>query len=197
MFPVPYNDLQRLNALESYSILDTPSEEVFDRLTRLACKEFGTAFAMLSLVDRTRAWYKSRHGFDAAEVPRGMAFCSHAILSDEPLVILDATRDARFRCSALVCGSSGIRFYAGAPLINREGFRLGSFCVMGSDVREAFSLEEVRELQDFAHFAMQLIEMRKPATHMAPQTSEREQPAKGAFEPSLVFLTPRDQQWPH
>ncbi|TQV80621.1 GAF domain-containing protein [Denitrobaculum tricleocarpae] len=197
MFPVPYNDAQRLKSLESYKILDTPTEEAFDHLTRLARAEFGTPFTMLSLVDSTRQWCKSRQGFDAVETPRDMAFCSHTILSDEPLVILDATRDARFRCSPLVCHKPGIRFYAGAPLINREGLRLGSFCVMDTEACAGFPLEEVRELQDFAHFAMQLIEMRRPVEHMSLPTPEREHPAKGTFEPSLVFLTPKDRHWPH
>lgn len=162
MFPVPLNDALRIAALESCNILDTPSEEAFDRLTELACRQFGTPVALLTLVDRQRQWFKSRQGFKAPETPRDLGFCGHAILSDAPLVILDTTRDARFRTSPLVCGSPGIRFYAGAPLINFERFRLGSLCVMDFEPRADFPPEDIAELQDFAYTAMQMIDLRKP-----------------------------------
>lgn len=162
MFPVPFDDAQRVNSLASYNILDTPSEEAFDRLTRLACRQFATPVALLTLVDRTRQWFKSRQGFDTPETPRDLAFCGHAILSDAPLVVLNTKRDARFRTNPLVCGSPGVRFYAGAPLVTREGFRLGCLCIIDFEPRADFPPEEISELQDFAHTAMQMIDLRKP-----------------------------------
>lgn len=172
MFPIPFDDALRLKSLASYNILDTSPEEVFDRLTRLACGQFGTPIVLLSLVDGKRQWFKSRQGFDASETPRDLAFCGHAILSDAPLVVLDTKRDARFRTNPLVCVSPGVRFYAGAPLITGEGYRLGSLCIMDLEPRADFPSEDIAELQDFAHTAMQMIELRKPVESTQAQASK-------------------------
>ena len=170
MFPVPINEAQRIQSLESYAILDTESEEAFDRLTELARRQFDTPAACVSLVGRTRQWCKSHPGFELPETSRELALCSHVIVSDVPFVVLDAARDARFRFNPLVSRAPGIRFYAGAPLIDRQGFRLGSFCILDFTPRADFPMEEMGELQDYAHAAMQLIELRRPAQRAsAPQ----------------------------
>lgn len=169
MFPVPINEAQRIHSLESYSILDTASEEAFDRLTELARRQFDAPAAYVSLIDRKRQWCKSHPGFDVAETSREIAFSSHVIASDVPLVILDTARDARFRCNPLVSRTPGIRFYAGAPLIDRQSFRLGSFSILDFAPRWDFPMEEIAELQDYAHAAMQLIELRRPAEGIANQ----------------------------
>lgn len=172
MFPVPFNDAQRLEVLASYDVLDTPPEEAFDCLTRLACRQFNTPIALVSLVDEARQWFKSRHGLDAEETERELAFCAHAILHDEPLIILDATEDDRFATNALVCGDLGIRFYAGAPLITRQGFRLGTFCVIDVEARPAFTEEDAAALKDFANAAMQTLELRRQTTQVQPALQE-------------------------
>ncbi len=186
MFPVPFDDALRLKSLASYNILDTSPEEAFDRLTRLACGQFGTPIALLSLVDGKRQWFKSRQGFDTPETPRDLAFCGHAILSDAPLVVLDTKRDARFRANPLVCVSPGVRFYAGAPLLTCEGYRLGSLCIMDFEPRTDLPSEDIAELQDFAHTAMQMIELRKPVENMQNHGPRNKVTQKQKLRPSLI-----------
>ena len=126
MFPRPFDDEQRLDALNSYAVLDTPAEPVFDRITGLVSRIFKVPIALISLVDRDRQWFKACVGLDVRETPRDLAFCAHAILSDAVMVVPDAREDPRFKCSQLVVGPPHIRFYAGAPLVTTEGFRLCS-----------------------------------------------------------------------
>ncbi len=173
MFPVPFNDAQRLEVLAGYDVLDSPPEEVFDSLTRLATRHFGTPVALVSLVDEARQWFKSVQGLDTRETDRALAFCGHAIMSEEPLVVLDAAADARFAENALVCDSPGIRFYAGAPLITPQGFRLGTFCVIDMHPRNAFGNDELTALVDFATAAMLSLNARRLA-HAQQKTNEAE-----------------------
>lgn len=186
MFPVPFDDALRLKSLASYNILDTSPEEAFDRLTRLACSRFGTPIVLLSLVDDKRQWFKSRQGFDASETPRDLAFGGYAILSDTPLVVLDTKRDARFRTNPLVCASPGVRFYAGAPLITDEGYRLGSLCIMDYEPWADFAPDDIAELQDFAHTAMQMIELRKPVEGRQTHDPRTKAAEKQKLQASLI-----------
>lgn len=163
MFPIPFNDAQRLEALGAYGVLDTAPAAAFDCLTRLACRQFGVPMALVSLVDEHRQWFKSKQGLDASETPREVAFCAHAILSDDPLVVLDATRDQRFAANPLVTDEPGIRFYAGAPLVTHHGFRLGTFCIIDLAPRASFADEDIAALADFARAAMQILELQKLA----------------------------------
>ena len=163
MFPIPFNESHRLDALKSYDVLDTSPEAPFDNLTRLAREHFGVATALVSLVDQTRLWFKSVQGPDVQQTCRDLALCSHAILSDEPLIVLDATQDKRFSTNPLVCGPPRIRFYAGAPLITCEGFRLGTFCIINCRPRMDFHIEEIDTLKNFAQATMQLLELRRGA----------------------------------
>jgi PAS domain S-box-containing protein len=129
---IPPNEVSRLAALHGLKILDTPPEERFDRLTRLARQLVGVPIAVVSLVDTNRQWFKSCQGLDATETPRSISFCGHAILEDQMLVISDALLDARFVDNPLVCGAPHIRFYAGQPLKAADGSRLGTLCVIDS-----------------------------------------------------------------
>lgn len=130
-FPLPANELQRLEALRGYDVLDTPPESVFDDLTLLAAQICQTSIAVISLLDENRQWFKSKIGINAAETSRCISFCTHTILhEDEMMEVPDAHLDPRFASSPLVTSDPHIRFYAGAPLVAPGGFVLGALCVM-------------------------------------------------------------------
>jgi len=129
--PIPATtEAQRLSDLHDHGILDRSSNAQLDRIVALAAETLGTPIALISLVDRDRQWFLSRLGLDATETPRDVAFCDHAIRSDEVFVVADALQDSRFQDNPLVQEEPKIRFYAGAPLISRTGQRLGTLCVI-------------------------------------------------------------------
>ncbi|MGD8312953.1 MAG: GAF domain-containing protein, partial [Gammaproteobacteria bacterium] len=132
----PADEARRLATLRALDILDTPHEERFDRLTRLASGLFGVPVALTSLVDENRQWFKSRLGLGLSEVPRGISFCGHTILGDGVLLIPDTALDARFHDNPLVAYEPRIRFYAGCPLSAPDGSRPGTFCLMDRVPRE-------------------------------------------------------------
>ncbi len=138
------DEARRLAALRDAAVLDTPAEERFDRITRLARDLFDVPVALVSLVDEERQWFKSVQGLETRETSRDVAFCAHAILSPDPLVVEDAHADPRFSDNPLVVGVPGVRFYAGQPLLDPDGQPLGTLCVIDREPR-AFRAEH-REL---------------------------------------------------
>ena len=143
----PADEEQRLQALRELKVLDTPAEERFDRLTRIASAIFKTPISLVSMVDKDRQWFKSRQGLDATETPRDISFCGHAILGDEVFYVPNALEDERFADNPLVAGAPDIRFYAGAPLATPDGHRVGTLCVIDSKPHE-HSAEELQVLRD-------------------------------------------------
>jgi PAS domain S-box-containing protein len=124
------NETDRLAALERYGILDTPPEPEFDDFTQLASLICQTPIALISLVDGTRQWFKSRVGLEVCETPRNFSFCQYAIQGAELMEIPDAQLDERYLANPLVTGEPHIRFYAGAPLTTPDGHRIGTLCVI-------------------------------------------------------------------
>ncbi|MDN2482687.1 sensor domain-containing diguanylate cyclase [Vibrio astriarenae] len=133
---MPCNEAERLHALKMLDILDTPYEEAFDRVTRMAKQVFGVRMALVSLIDSDRQWFKSIQGLDATETPREISFCGHAILNDDLFIIPDARQDPRFSDNPLVTGEPNIRFYAGYPLKLRPGINIGTLCLIDSEPKE-------------------------------------------------------------
>ena len=164
--PIPDNETQRLAALREYHILDTAAEQTYDDITALAAYVCGVPIAMISLVDESRQWFKSKLGLNQQETPRDVAFCAHAILQSEPLIVRDALKDTRFADSALVTRSPHIRFYAGFPLASPEGFALGTLCAIDRKPRQ-LSAEQKRAMLALARQVMALLEARRLAARMA------------------------------
>lgn len=150
----PRNELQRLHQLHSLNILDTPAEERFDRLTRLAKRLFDVPIALISLLDEQRQWFKSQQGIDVCETDRDISFCGHAILTDQPFIIEDARQDSRFADNPLVTSEPFIRFYIGFPLILDNGCALGTLCLIDNRPRK-LDEEDLALLQDLANMARQ------------------------------------------
>jgi PAS domain S-box-containing protein len=159
--PKPEGEERRLGALRALDVLDTPPEEAFDRLTRVASRILGTPIALVSLVDEDRQWFKSRVGLDATETPREHAFCAWAIHEPKVFEVADATRDPRFADNPLVVGDPGIRFYAGAPLVTDEGL-LGTLCVIDRTPRELTD-EQRQILEDLAGAVVEILKSRQLA----------------------------------
>ncbi|MGV8838075.1 PAS domain-containing protein [Cellvibrio sp.] len=159
--PLPNNEKERLAHLYRLDILDTRREQSFDAIAQLAMNLCEVPIAVVSLVDSDRQWFKSCLGLDAMETPRDVAFCAHAILRpDDVLVVEDATLDPRFSDNSLVLGEPYIRFYAGAPLVTESGNALGTLCVIDYVPRQ-LSSNQINSLQLLAGQVMQLLRFRE------------------------------------
>jgi len=156
------NEETRLHYLRSLKILDTPAEERFDRLTRLAKRLFNVPIAMVSLIDENRQWFKSSIGMGVNETPRENSFCSKAIEGEDILVVTDAAKDVRFADNPLVVNEPFVRFYAGCPLRYLDGSKLGTLCVIDSRPRSV-SQDDLDAFKDLA----ELVERELTAVQLA------------------------------
>lgn len=173
----PSTEEQRLNKLLSYEILDSIEESAYDDLTLIAAQICETPIALISMVDRDRAWFKSKVGLTISEVrlPRHLILCSHAISSpDRVLVVPDAKQDARFASNPIVAATPGIRFYAGAPLVTPDGFALGTLCVLDYEPHE-LSDRQVSALQAISRQIIAQLELRRNLKELGQETIDRQQ----------------------
>ena len=177
--PIPVDEARRLAALHATNLFGTGPEEAFDRITRMAAKLLKVPTALISLVGSDMQWFKSRCGFAAQSTSRDISFCGHAILSDQPMVIEDATVDPRFADNPIVIGAPHVRFYAGVQLYSLERAKLGTLCVLDNEPRE-FNAAELDELHDLARMVEELIYHRQLAIAAQQLHAQLQQNASGA-----------------
>lgn len=146
---IPKDENERLVSLRRLNILDTPPEERFDRITRLAISLFNVPISTVTLVDSHREWFKSCQGLPVKEGKRAISFCGHAMLAPDSFIIPDAKKDPRFAQNPMVIGKPFIRFYAAVPLKAADGHRVGAFCLKDYRPRE-LSLEQIDMLKSLA-----------------------------------------------
>jgi PAS domain S-box-containing protein len=186
----------RLRALEDYHILDTPPEPAYDDITRLAAQLCSAPVALVSLVDATRQWFKSRHSLGVVETARDISFCTHAIaVAPDLLVVSDAAADPRFAGNPLVTGPMGLRFYAGAPLVSEEGHALGTLCVLDTCARQ-LTPEQAESLRSLARQVVRLLEARRVAHEngaLVEALRAREREARRLAAAAALELAARQQ----
>jgi signal transduction histidine kinase len=157
--PLPSDEAGRIKELKYFQILDTVPEAAFDDFTKIASYICQTPIALITLVDESRQWFKSKVGLDATETSRDMAFCSHAILQDDVFVIPDSLKDERFYDNPLATQTPDIRFYAGAPLTTSSGHKIGTLCVIDDHPRN-IDLKQTKILQALARQVVNQLELR-------------------------------------
>lgn len=161
--PIPENENERLQAVLSYDVLDTPPELDFDALTRIAAHAFNVPAALVGLMDADRLWFKSRLGLDVPQLDRELAFCAYAVMRpDELLVVEDLSKDPRFENNPLVTQAPNLRFYAGAPLVESNGYALGTIAVVDNKPR-TLNDDERAILKDISTLVVTALESRRRA----------------------------------
>ncbi|MGM0481469.1 MAG: EAL domain-containing protein [Pseudomonadota bacterium] len=159
----PEGEVKRLSALLQTGLLDSPDEDRFDRFTRLAQQLFDVPIALISLIDSERQWFKSKQGLSATETDRSISFCGHAILQTDIFEVPDAREDSRFADNPLVTGAPFIRYYAGAPLHTKDGYPVGTLCIIDKKTRQLSEAQRhaLRDLADAVENEMNHVERHK------------------------------------
>ncbi|MGH8165208.1 MAG: PP2C family protein-serine/threonine phosphatase, partial [Rhodanobacteraceae bacterium] len=161
---VPANDRERLAEVRRYQILDTPPDGAFDRVTALAARIFNVPIALVTIVDEDRIWFKSIYGLEGiSEIPRDPGLCASVTCQDDPYVVEDALRDPRTLANPLVAGAFGLQFYAAVPLRTRDGYNLGTFCIIDREPREMRRRDEIAMLETLGRIVTTNLELRLEA----------------------------------
>jgi len=164
--PVPENENERLAALNSYQILDTLPEQGFDEITLIASEICQTPISLVSLIDDDRQWFKSNKGLEVTQTPKELAFCAHAILEPEKVMVVpDAQIDERFADNPLVTGTPQVVFYTGVPLINPDGYALGTLCVIDHKARQ-LNNAQILALKALANQVVAQLELKKKVNEL-------------------------------
>ena len=173
-YPIPKNETARLKALLEYKVMDTLPEQAYDNFTRLASIICNTPIALITLLDDQRQWFKSKIGLERSEIPREDAFCNHAIMRPEDILIVnDATRDKRFTDNPLVTTEPHIRFYTGVPLVTSNGEALGTICVFDTKPRE-ITQDQLDALQVLSNEVMGQFELRRSIVNLEQSILKQE-----------------------
>jgi diguanylate cyclase (GGDEF)-like protein len=172
--PSPTNEAERLAALHRAAILDTPAEEVYDEIVHAAAELCGAPISLVSLIDEDRQWFKAKTGIDAEDTPRDLAFCAHAICSDELMEVPDARTDQRFASNPLVLDAPNVRFYAGVPLRASAGYSYGTLCVIDT-VPRTLTDEQREGLSRLARQVTVLLELRESVNQLNETCRELEE----------------------
>ena len=184
--PIPTDDAERLRVLHACQLLDTPPDPALDALTALVAQALDVPFALVSLVDADRQWFKSRHGLAATQTPRDVSFCGHVVAGAAPLCVEDALLDPRFADNPLVVGPPHVRFYAGEPLRSDDGHVLGTLCAIDQKPRQ-LTTAQVALLATLArHAEAHIATLRQQETLRAER--EELQRTRRFFEMSLDLL---------
>jgi diguanylate cyclase (GGDEF)-like protein/PAS domain S-box-containing protein len=186
---LPSNEVERLAALHAAEVLDTTPEEEFDGIARLAASICKAPIARVSLVDKDRQWFKSCVGDDTKETAREISFCGHAILEPDLFIVEDALADPRFADNPLVLGPDKVRFYAGAPLISKDGLALGSLCVV-DHVPRSLDQAQKEALRTLGKQVVGQLELRRRAAGL--RESEKRFRALADNAPVGIFETDAD-----
>ena len=189
---LPENELERLDAVRRYGILDTPPDGAFDHITELAAGFFQVPIAIVSLVDHDRIWFKSHYGLEAEQVERDDGLCASAILSPDLYYIRDAVKDARTLANPLVAGALGLRFYAAAPLRTHDGFNLGTLCVIDREPRN-LAPGEAEILTRLSALVMDQMELRLAARKVAELEEVERRTGEQLREVSEALRTSEDR----
>ncbi|MDB5202928.1 MAG: hypothetical protein JWQ27_2337 [Ferruginibacter sp.] len=161
-------ELERIQTLYKYELLDTPTDGSFDKMTALAAKIFNVPIALITLVDTDRIWFKSHFGLEINQIDKEPGLCSSAILSDDIYLVEDAKNDPRCLSNSLVAGSFGLQFYAGAPLTTKDGFNLGTFCIIDKRQRYINSDQQIM-LRQIASIVVDEIELRLQSRNLVKE----------------------------
>jgi len=174
-FPFPANEQGRIAAVHSYQIMDSGEDQDYDALTALASVICQIPIALVTFIDENRQWFKSHHGTDFSENKREWSFCTHAIASDQEILIVpDATLDTRFVNNPMVTGQTKVVFYAGVPLVNQDGYALGTLCVIDQQ-SHVLSEQQIFALKTLAKQVVDKIELRRKIEELRVANKAKEE----------------------